>query len=228
MTKSTDNETTNRPSGEVPSSVNANMERELHKLLGAMLGMLEVLASDLRHPLSERQRAWVAEAVRYGHMLKDRVDAVLLLANHGAAEERLRPAPVSLRRLVEHAVRGAAWEAEERKVRLILPSDDASFADTIVVDVQLVDRAVRSMTETLILLIAPGELEATVVHESDFVHIELRGQRDLGVTPAVFEDERASELLCAAWQRVAELHRGSLLLDLSAGRIRLSLPARSS
>src|SRR3954468_8365356 len=86
------------------ASVRIQMESELHLLLGSMLGLLEVLASDVEEPLGERQRKCVSEAARNGHMLKDRVDAVLLLSTSsavpGSAEGRAKRAHVPLRRLI--------------------------------------------------------------------------------------------------------------------------------
>src|SRR4051794_8687142 len=94
--------------GVKPGHLSKQMEDEVYGLLGALLGMMEVLSIDSVDPLVPRQRKLVADALRYGDLLRARVEALITLFadEHDARFQRVE---YSLRRLLDHAVRGASW-----------------------------------------------------------------------------------------------------------------------
>jgi signal transduction histidine kinase len=131
-----------------PPRLTKAMEDEVYSVLGALLGMLEVLSIDTQAPLSERQRRFVNDALRFGDMLRARVEALVTLFSD-ERDERYQRAPYALRRLIDHSVRAASWAAAEKGVSIVLPAADSSGI-FLLVDAARVDRALRSITDTLV------------------------------------------------------------------------------
>jgi signal transduction histidine kinase len=184
------------------------MEAELFRLLGGLLGTLEAVATDAQQPLEGRQRERLQQALDLGHELKDHVEAFSFLAN-GDACERLTIAPYSVRRMLEHAVRSAAWQASEHGVSLTLPALDQWSERSVRVDVRALDRVIRGACEYLISVVSRGgRVEVTVSAAQGGLQVDLRGESLVeGLAP-----KPPSELLHAAWRRLIELHGGRFTL----------------
>ena len=112
----------------MPGGLSREMEDEVYGMLGALLGMLEVLLLDVTDPLAPRQRRFLDEALRFGDKLRARVEAMVILLS-AQGDEHHKAAEYSLRRLIDHAVRGASWSATEKGVALALPMPALRIAD---------------------------------------------------------------------------------------------------
>jgi hypothetical protein len=197
------------------------MEDEVYSLLGALLGMLEVLSIDAQTPLTERQRRFVNDALRFGDMLRARVEAmVTLFADE--SDPRFSRAPYALRRLIDHAVRAASWAAAEKGVSILLPSGEAWEADLLLVDAARVDRALRSITDTLVAALGKdGRVVLRVEDRTDSVHMTLVAHADEPTSRAALS---LSTILVSAWEHVFRLQGGSLRVDASALSVFMELP----
>jgi signal transduction histidine kinase len=208
---------------EGPPSFTLGMEHEVFRLLGGLLGSMEALATDAQMPLEGRQRERLQQALDFGHELKDHVEAFSFLAQ-GDARERLTMAPYSVRRMLEHAVRSAAWQASERGVSLTLPALEAWAEHSVVVDVRALDRVIRGACEYLISVVSHGgSVDVRLSTAQGGLQVELRGDSLVqGLEP-----KAPSELLYAAWQRTVQLHAGEFSLDRARLRALLWLPLTS-
>ncbi len=196
------------------------MEDEIYSTLGALLGMLEVLSIDAHTPLTERQRRFVNEALRFGDMLRARVEALLTLVAD-AGDPRHQRSPYALRRLVDHSVRAASWAAAEKGVTIVLPPGEAceSF---VFVDAARVDRALRSITDTLVAALGKdGQVVLRVEDRPESVLLVLSADsQGGGKTPAL----SLSALMLSAWERLFSLQGGSLCVDNAALSVAIELP----
>jgi hypothetical protein len=206
------------------------MEQELYRLLGRLLGTLEAMATDVQEPVQGRQRAWLQQALDSGHELKEHLEALAFLASP-SPEERLVRAPYSVRRMVEHAVRAAGWQASEQDVDLTLPAMERWSERSVNVDVRAIDRVIRGLCEHLVLTVGSGgRVEVTLSEEQDGLRVALHGEPPArGESPeASARADRAprgpSELLFAAWQCIATLHGGRLGLEIAQLTATLWLP----
>jgi hypothetical protein len=199
--------------------ISVGMQHEVFRLLGGLLGTLEALATDADAPVEGPQRERLQQALDLGHELKDHVEAYAFLAD-AAAGERLSVAPYSVRRMLEHAVRSAAWQASERGVSLTLPALEAWSERKVMVDVRALDRVIRGACEFLISRISRGGRVDVVVAAQDGLQVLLRGESG---AQAVAE-KPPSELLYGAWLRTVELHGGRFYLDGERLRAELWLP----
>jgi hypothetical protein len=203
------------------SGLSVAMEQELYRLLGRLLGTLEAMATDAQEPVEGRQRIWLQQALDSGHELKEHLEALAFLASP-RPEERLARAPYPVRRMVEHAVRAAGWQASERDVDLILPALERWAERNVNVDVRAIDRVIRGLCEHLVQRVgAGGRVEVTLTEEEQGglrIALQAEGER-ADVTP-----RGPSELLFAAWQCIAALHGGRLGLDVTGLSATLWLP----
>ena len=199
------------------------MEDEVYNELGALLGMLEVLSIDAVDPLLPRQRRFLDEALRFGDRLRGRVEAMVTLLSD-PHDERFKPSDYSLRRLIDHAVRGAGWAATERGVSLELPASGGWESESVRIDVARVDRALRGITDSLVTAVgARGRVEVKIWASGPHLHLELRGfpaQRPEGTALGF------SPLLLSVWQHVFALQQGSLWLDRETFAVRIQLPRK--
>jgi signal transduction histidine kinase len=203
--------------------ISKEMEDEIYGLLGALLGMLEVLSIDTADPLAPRQRRFIADALRFGDMLRTRVEAlVTLLADEH--DPRFVPSEYPLRRLIDHAVRGATWSAADKGVSIVLPPADELEPVAVGIDVARVDRALRAITDTLVAALPEqSQLLVRVRLEERSVGVELAGVAAGPEKPSVLQ---LSNVLFAAWQRIFVLQGGSLQVDREQLSVRVELPRR--
>lgn len=221
-TAANDSRTTSAGSSEpLGNPLTKAMEDEIFSTLGALLGMLEVLSIDAQPPLTERQRRFVNEALRFGDMLRGRVEALLTLFAD-ERDPRHQRSPYALRRLIDHSVRAASWAAAEKGVNIVLPSSEAceSF---LFVDAARVDRALRAITDTLVAgLGKDGQVVLRVEDRLDSVLLLLTaGSAGAGnASPAI----SLSTLMLSAWERLFALQGGSLSVDHAALSVSIELP----
>jgi hypothetical protein len=197
------------------------MEDEIYSVLGALLGMLEVLSIDAQAPLTERQRRFVNDALRFGDMLRARVEAlVTLFADE--RDPRFQRAPYALRRLIDHSIRAASWAAAEKGVSIVLPAGEGWEADLLLVDAARVDRALRAITDTLVAALGKdGQVVLRVEDAGDRVSLVLSAHAD-GAVPAV--SLSLSAILLSAWEHVFRRQGGSLRVDTGALSVFMELP----
>ncbi len=196
------------------------MEQEVFRLLGGVLGTLEALATDAQQPLEGRQRERLQQALDLGHELKDHIEALTFLAQ-GEVCDRLTIAPYSVRRMLEHAVRSAAWQASEHGVSLTLPPLEQWSERSVRVDVRALDRVIRGACEYLIGIVSRGgRVDVTVGAVQGGLQVDLRGE---SLKPGLVA-KPPSELLHAAWRRLIELHGGRFALHGQQLHAELWLP----
>jgi len=204
-----------------PARLSKEMEDEVYALLGALVGMLEVLSMDTVDPLVPRQRKLVADALRYGDMLRARVEGMITLCSD-EHDLRFKPVEYNLRRLLDHAVRGASWSAADKGVSIVLPEVGDWEEATVAIDPARVDRALRAITDTLVTALGTGDrVVVSVQLVDDLVQLELTGVSK-GVPGPVLRG--VSAVLCAAWQRLFSLHGGGLSIASEAMAVRVQLP----
>jgi hypothetical protein len=206
-------------------SISREMEDEVFGMLGALLGMLEVLSLDVEEPLAPRQRRFLDEALRFGDKLRARVEAMAILLSD-QRDQRFRPAEYPVRRLIDHAVRGAGWAATEKGVGLELPAGGGWEDALLQIDAARVDRALRGLTDALVTAVGQGGRVAVAVElEGPELCVTLRGYPGEAVQAGGLE---LSSLLMSAWQHVFALQGGSLRLDREAFTASVWLPRRES
>lgn len=211
--------------GRAQARLSREMEDEVYSVLGALLGMLEVLSIDAVEPLTPRQRRFLDEALRFGDRLKARVEALVTLLSD-ENDERFKPSAYPLRRLIDHAVRGACWAAKEKGVSLSLPASGGWENDSLSIDAARVDRALRGVTDTLVAAVGEhGRVEVRVLPAGAQCCIELRGFPDAQPEGVVLE---LSALLLSAWHHTFALQKGSLRLDRETFTARVELPRKES
>lgn len=208
-----------------PERLTKAMEDELYSVLGALLGMLEVLSIDTQAPLTERQRRFVNDALRFGDMLRARVEAMATLFAD-ERDPRFSRAPYAVRRLIDHSVRAASWAAAEKGVRIVLPAGERWESDLLLVDAARVDRALRAITDTLVA--ALGKDGQVVLHVEDFedhVSLKLSAHADGGAAAPALS---LSTLLLSAWEHVFRLQDGNLRVDSTTLSVIMELPKAKS
>lgn len=197
------------------------MEDEVYGLLGALLGMLEVLSIDTVDPLVPRQAKLIADALRHGDMLRTRVEGLITLLSD-PHDARCQPVPYGLRRLLDHAVRGATWSASDKGVSIVLPESGAWEQVVVAIDPARTDRALRAITDTLVAALgAQDQVVVRVQVDAESARLELAGVASAGrVRPALRE---LSALLCAAWEQLFAQQGGSFAIDPEAMTVRIQL-----
>lgn len=202
-----------------PLRMSKAMEDEVYSILGALLGMLEVLSIDTQTPLTERQRRFVNDALRFGDMLRARVEAlVTLFSDEG--DTRYQRAPYALRRLIDHSVRAASWAAAEKGVSIVLPAGEGGTF--VLVDAARVDRALRSITDTLVSALGKdGEVVLRVEDRAESVLLALSaGPRAAASAPLL----SLSTIMLSAWEHLFRLQGGSMRVDAGALAVSIELP----
>lgn len=201
------------------------MEDDVNGVLGALLGMLEVLSLDVEEPLSPRQRRFLDEALRFGDGLRARVEGMaILLADR--RDPRFVPAEYPLRRLIDHAVRGAGWTAKEKGVALELPAGGDWESELLHIDAARVDRALRGLTDALVAGVGQGgRVEVAVERDGAQLAITLRAHFAEAVHVGGLQ---IPALLVSAWEHVLTLQGGSLRLDRDASTASVRLPRKES
>jgi hypothetical protein len=189
-------------------------DEEVYGTLGALLGTLEVIATDDNHPLSSVQSERVRGALRLGNSMQAQVEALLVLADQELAT-RLKRADVAIRPMVEHAVRGALRGFERANVALVMPSGDWG-TQRVLIDSSRVDRGVRALAEVLALRVGEGGVIEVLLHQrGHHVLLTLRGRAGSG------GDTRRGGLVIEGARRLFELHGGAL--DLDAGGLTMAV-----
>jgi signal transduction histidine kinase len=205
--------------------ISREMEDEVFGLLGALLGMLEVLSLDVEDPLAPRQRRFLDEALRFGDRLRARVEAMVILLSD-QRDQRFQRAAYPLRRLIDHAVRGAGWSATEKGVGLELPAGGGWEDALLQIDAARVDRSLRGLTDALVSGVGQGGRVAVAVElEGPELCVTLRGYPGEAAQAGALE---LSSLLVSAWEHVFALQGGSLRFDREAFTARVRLPRRES
>lgn len=216
------NETAPEHSG---ASISREMEDDVFGVLGALLGMLEVLSLDVEDPLAPRQRRFVDEALRFGDRLRARVEAMVILLSD-QRDQRFQPRQYPLRRLIDHAVRGAGWAATEKGVALALPAGGGWEDALLQIDAARVDRALRGLTDALVSAVSQGGRVAVAIEiDGSELCITLRGCPGEAAQAGGLE---LSSLLVSAWEHVFALQGGSLRLDRDAFAASVRLPRGES
>lgn len=200
----------------------AAQEDEVYGLLGALLGTLEVVATDETHPVDKVQEDRLRSALALCGRLQTYIESLLTLSADDL-ERRLRRSHSPVRPLVEHAVRGAVRRFEAEDVSVRMPATPEWGEQRVFVDASRVDRALRALAESLADRVgAGGAIEVSVSRLDTHVVLALRGRArsDAGVrqpNPGVGLLERAARYLL-------ELHGGGLSLDASRLGLEVRLP----
>lgn len=208
--------------GKTSPQIAAAQEDEVYGALGALLGTLEVVATDDAHPVPTIQGERVSSALRLAHRLERHVDALLMLADE-TLEQRLRLINHPLRSVMEHALRGALRSHRHADLSLSLP-ELAEWADLRVkVDGSRVDRVLRGLAELLLSRLGEGGgLFVTMRLHGAAVTLELLGR--VGHAPASGAAGDSALLLQRAGSRLFALHGGELRCELDRLQMLLTLP----
>ncbi|MET0284974.1 MAG: hypothetical protein ABW352_10900 [Polyangiales bacterium] len=192
-------------------------DEEVYGTLGALLGTLEVIATDDHHPLSPVQSERVRGALRLGNAMQAQVEALLTLADDELAT-RLTRASLAMRPMVEHAVRGALRGFERANVALVMPSGEWG-TQRVQIDSSRVDRSVRALAEVLAQRVGDGGvIEVLLEQRGQHVMLTLRGRAGSG------SDLKRGGLVVQGARRLFELHGGALDLDASGLTMIVLLP----
>jgi len=199
----------------------AVQEDEVYGTLGALLGMLEVVATDDAYPIAPVQEHRLRCALELCTRLQTYLESLLTLASDDLPV-RLRTTTCRVRPLVEHAVRGALRRLEARRVTLQVPEVSAWGHELVHIDAARVDRALRGLAEALADRVGEGGAVAVDVQRmGPHVILSLRGRPGPGATAGPL----GSVLLERAARRLLELHGGALSVDPRQLTIELRLPA---
>jgi hypothetical protein len=194
-------------------------DEEVYGTLGALLGTLEVIATDDRHPLSEVQSERMRGAIRLGNNMQSQLEALLVLADD-ALPSRLQRASMVMRPLIEHAVRGALRSFERGQVALVMPSGDHWGKQRVSIDSSRVDRTIRALAELLAVRVGEGGvIEVLLAQPGHHVLLTLRGRAGAG------SDGARGGLVISGARRLFELHGGRLDVDASGLTMAILLPA---
>jgi hypothetical protein len=210
----------------VPSS--AAQEDDVYGMLGALLGTLEVVATDDAFPLATIQAERLRSAVRLCHGLQHQIEALLTLASEHLGTN-LRCNHVSVRALVEHAVRGAVRGFAAQGVQLRLVPDDGWERQRVFIDSSRVDRMLKALAETLAASVGQdGVLEASMGRVGRHVRLALighPGSQPSQQVPLGQSTLARSQLLTRGAARLFELHGGGLAVDAAQLHVHILLPA---
>lgn len=199
----------------------ATQEAEVYGALGALLGTLEVIATD-DAALTSAQSKQLRSAIGFAQQLQQYVEALLTLSAEDLAP-RLRRAECAVRPLIEHAVRGSLRGLEAHALTLRWPEHAGWGEERVCIDVSRVDRALGALVGALASTLGPaGALEVAVRCEDGCAILTIRGEHDAddSMCPRRFE----CGLLERALRRLLELQNGALALDVSQPSFELKLP----
>jgi hypothetical protein len=213
----------------------AASEEEVYATLGALLGTLEVIATDEFHPLDRVQVERLRSAGRLGRRINHFLEAMLILASEDLGD-RLRRVRTPLRPLVEHALRGAIRSCAPYAVQQQLPRAEAWGDARVLVDASRIDRALGALVEALTVQVGQGgTIEVSAQLANGKAILQLAGRRG---SAFVAHEQQAlgfgeeislltSALLNRAWGRLFRLHGGDLTVDCEPPVVRIVLPALS-
>ena len=104
----------------------SRMSHELRTPLNAILGFAQLLELDLRHPLTDAQRPWVAQIQSAGWHLLEMINDVLDLSRIEAGTMRLQPETLALGPLIAATLALIEGTAERRGIVLTQHIDDGA------------------------------------------------------------------------------------------------------
>jgi hypothetical protein len=204
----------------------ATQEDDVYGMLGALLGTLEVVATDDAYPLAPAQAERMRSALRLCHGLQHQIEALLTLASDQLGSS-LRCTNASVRALVEHAVRGAvrAFAAQGVQLRVV---PDEGWEQRVFVDSSRVDRMLKALAEALAASVGQdGVIEASVRRVGRHVALALTGQRGSEPSRRVALGQATlatSQLLTRGAARLFELHGGGFTVDADQLNVHILLP----
>lgn len=206
-----------------PSALSgAAQEDEVYGLLGALLGTLEVVATDESHPVGRVQEERLRSALGLCSRLQTYIESLLTLSADDL-DRRLRRSHSSVRPLVEHAVRGAVRRFEAERVSVRMPATPEWGEQRVFVDASRVDRALRALAEALADRVgAGGAIEVSVSRLEGDVVLALRGRARAESGPR--QASPGTGLLERAARYLLELHGGRLSLDPARLGLEVRLP----
>jgi hypothetical protein len=196
-------------------------DEEVYGTLGALLGMLEVIATDDQQPLSALQSQRMRGALQLGNALQAQLEALLMLADEQLGA-RLQRAQMALRPLLEHAVRGAVRGFEQANIALVMPSAAAWGSQRVQIDSSRVDRSLRALAEVLAQRVGEGGIIEVLLEQRErHVLLTLRGRAGAG------GDVRRGELVVTGARRLFVLQGGGLEVDASGLNLAVLLPTEA-
>jgi hypothetical protein len=202
-------------------------EEEVYSMLGALLGTLEVVATDDVYPLAEPQVARVRSAVQLCHGLQHQLEALLTLAADDLPAG-LRRTHSAVRPLVEHAVRGAVRGFAAQGVELQVPAGESWGSERVFIDSSRVDRMLKGLSETLAASVGKnGAVEVTIQPSVRHVAVVLTGHAGTALSTKQLAGQptlATSALLIRGATRLFELHGGGLTVDASRLLLHVLLP----
>jgi len=200
----------------------AQQEEEVYGTLGALMGTLEVVATDDVQPVSPLQAERLQSALRISQALQYQIEALLTLAADDL-DTRLRRSHTRMRPLLEHAVRGAARTFENHGVELRMPTGSDWGHESVRIDLSRVDRLLRALTEMLVTGVGAGG-QITVAVSRSGPEVVLTLQSELPARSNQPAQPVGAGLLARSAHRLFQLHGGSFSLDLPALSLRITLP----
>lgn len=202
----------------------ASISHDLRTPLTAMRGYLDTLLRDDRPLPVERQRAFIAIAVRHCERLSRLVDQVSSLARLDATAVRLRPEPVALTELAQDVVTKFQGLAESASIHLHLEVDPQS--PSVMADIGMLETVLQNLLDNA-LRHTPrgGEIVVSVNARASSVETAVRDSGS-GIAPS--ELERLQQpfevgvggrtgLGLAIVKRVLDLHGTELRLSSMPG-----------
>jgi hypothetical protein len=197
-------------------------EEEVYGALGALMGTLEVVATDDLDPVSSAQSERLRSALGLCYGLQQQIEALLILSSSDL-EERLRRGTVRIRPLVEHAVRGARRAFETVGVSLTMPPGDDWGRESTRIDSSRVDRTIRALTELLVTGVGRGgTIQAEVHKRGSLVELALLGAR--AELPPKAPLMPGALLMARAATRLFTLSGGAFSFDVEQLAMHISLP----
>jgi two-component system OmpR family sensor kinase len=202
----------------------ASISHDLRTPLTAMRGYLDTLLRDDRPLPVERQRAFIAIAVRHCERLSRLVDQVASLARLDATTVRLRPEPVALTELAQDVVTKFQGLAESASIHLHLEVDPQ--APPVIADIGMLETVLQNLLDNA-LRHTPRGGEIVVSVNACETSVET-AVRDSGTGIAASELERLQQpfevgvggrtgLGLAIVKRVLDLHGTELRLSSMPG-----------
>jgi two-component system, OmpR family, sensor kinase len=202
----------------------ASISHDLRTPLTAMRGYLDTLSRDDRPLPVERQRAFIAIAVRHCERLSRLVDQVSSLARLDATTVRLRPEPVALTELAQDVVTKFQGLAESARVHLHLEIDPQ--APPVMADIGMLETVLQNLLDNALRHTPSGGEIVVCVHSRE--NAVETGVRDSGTGIAPSELERLQQpfevgvggrtgLGLAIVKRVLGLHGTELRLSSMPG-----------
>ncbi len=203
----------------------ASISHDLRTPLTAMRGYLDTLALEGKPPSVERQRAYIAIALRHCERLSRLVDQVFALARLDATTVKLHPEPVALTELAQDVVTKFQGLAEAAHVHLRLEVDPE--APPVMADIGMLETVLQNLLDNALRHTpSGGEIGVSVHAGKGSVETAVR-DTGAGIAPSEIERlQRPFEigaggrtgLGLAIVNRVLDLHGAELRLSSAPGR----------